>query len=111
MKNKILNLNMRDLIQSLKTIALALILALGLNFAMAWTGPTGAPPANNTSAPVNVSNTAQIKSGGLWLGSLGTDGGAIFGGIVSANGGLIIERRTSDPVSPENGRMWLRTDL
>lgn len=25
--------------------------------------------------------------------------------------GLIIETRTSDPVSPETGRMWLRTDI
>jgi len=27
------------------------------------------------------------------------------------DGRLIIENRTDDPVSPKDGRMWLRTDL
>lgn len=35
----------------------------------------------------------------------------VVGGLTKTTGGLIIETRTSDPVSPENGRIWLRTDL
>ena len=35
----------------------------------------------------------------------------VVGGTTKTTGGLIIETRTSDPVSPEDGRMWLRTDL
>ncbi len=82
---------MQNILQSLKTIALALILALGLNFAMAWTGPTQAPPGGNTSAPVNVGTSNQTKTGGLlsvfnfWVdGAMGVTGGASFGGNVGA---------------------------
>ncbi|MFC1720635.1 hypothetical protein ACFL0K_00030 [Patescibacteria group bacterium] len=32
-------------------------------------------------------------------------------GTFRAKGGLVIETRTSDPVSPVSGQMWLRTDL
>jgi len=35
----------------------------------------------------------------------------VVGGPIKATGGLIIETRTNDPVNPETGRMWLRTDL
>lgn len=35
----------------------------------------------------------------------------VVGGPIKATGGLIIETRTSNPTSPETGRMWLRTDL
>ena len=34
-----------------------------------------------------------------------------FSAILKAAGGLIIENRTSDPVSPAVGQIWLRTDL
>lgn len=33
--------------------------------ALAWTGPTAAPPNNNVSAPLNTSSTAQTKAGYL----------------------------------------------
>ena len=46
----------------------------------AWTGPTGTPPANNVSAPLNVSSTAQSKVGGLIINT----GGAANGLIVSS---------------------------
>jgi hypothetical protein len=32
-------------------------------------------------------------------------------GRIHANGGLVIENRTSDPPSPVTGQIWLRTDL
>ncbi len=32
---------------------------------LSWTGPTGTAPASNASAPINVSSTAQTKSGTL----------------------------------------------
>ncbi len=34
----------------------------------------------------------------------------VSGGVTRTAGGLIIETRTSDPASPENGRIWLRVD-
>lgn len=41
-------------------IALSIILG---TVAYAWTGPTATAPNNNTAAPINVSATAQTKSG------------------------------------------------
>ncbi|MDD5145933.1 MAG: hypothetical protein PHF44_03785 [Candidatus Pacebacteria bacterium] len=34
---------------------------------LSWTGPTGTAPASNVSAPINVSSTAQTKSGSLTI--------------------------------------------
>lgn len=56
---------MKNIIQSLKVIILGLILALGLSYAFAWTAPTASPPGGNVSAPVNVSNVSQIKTGNM----------------------------------------------
>lgn len=81
---------MSSIFQSLKTLALAIILSIGVTYVYAWTGPTATPPNGNVSAPINVSNTSQVKSGGLWVGSLGVDGGATFGrnvGIGTASPG------------------------
>jgi len=35
----------------------------------------------------------------------------VVGGPIKATGGLIIETRTTDPSSPEQGQIWMRTDL
>jgi len=35
----------------------------------------------------------------------------VQGGKINAGGGFVIEKRTSDPVAPETGQMWLRTDI
>lgn len=57
-----------------------------------WVGPTQAPTGGNTSAPLNVSSSAQTKSGGLLLNT----GGAANGLIVQfGNTGL-------GTVSPSN---------
>lgn len=76
-----------ELRQSAKVLAVALFLSMGVQYAFAWTGPTATPPSGNTSAPINVSATSQIKSGGLWVGSLGADGGGYFGGIIESTSG------------------------
>ncbi len=49
-------------------------------FALAWTGPTSAPPNGNASAPINVGNTDQVKNGGLALNSLAVFGNQILSG-------------------------------
>lgn len=99
------------------------------------TCPSGDPGCDS---PINVSATTQGKDGGLILGDNGGPGGFtvlngnsfflgniavgtlspdpgvivdIVGGLTKTTGGLIIETRTSDPASPEVGRMWLRTDF
>jgi len=54
-----------------------------------------------------------VKGGGRFLGDvgIGTDSPTkrleVVGGPIKATGGLIIETVSSDPVSPETGRMWL----
>lgn len=104
--------------------AVGLIVGLSIQFVQAWTEPTDAPPGGNVGAPINTGGITQTKLGGLGiggnmtvLGSVGigttspTQKLEIVGGPTKTTGGLIIETRTSDPVSPETGRMWLRTDL
>ncbi|MCR4342706.1 MAG: hypothetical protein NUV40_02230, partial [Patescibacteria group bacterium] len=62
-----------NIIQSIKVITLGLMVAVGLSYAFAWTAPTSAPPGGNVSAPINVSNTSQTKTGFLWVdGGLGS---------------------------------------
>ena len=48
---------------------LVALFATGVGSAVAWTGPSTAPPGGNTSAPINVSATAQTKSGAFTIGS------------------------------------------
>ncbi|MCK4386616.1 MAG: hypothetical protein KAV41_00830 [Candidatus Pacebacteria bacterium] len=57
----------QNILQTLKIIALALILTTGLSIALAWNGPTAAPPGNNTDEPLNTSNNWQTKYGYLSL--------------------------------------------
>ena len=52
--------------QILATLAIIISLFLVNQAIMAWTTPTGAPPSSNAAAPLNVSSTAQTKSGGLY---------------------------------------------
>ncbi len=51
----------KEFLQSIKFIALATIITLGLNYAYAWTDPSSAPTGGNTPAPINVSSTGQAK--------------------------------------------------
>ena len=56
----------------------------GATAAIAWTGPTAAPPGNNATAPLNTSATGQVKVGGLQLNT----GGAATGLLVQGNVGI-----------------------
>ncbi|MBX4215629.1 hypothetical protein KW797_01630 [Candidatus Parcubacteria bacterium] len=58
----------------LKPLLLAIVLSLGVSYVYAWTGPTATPPAENTPPPLNVGSVSQVKTGGIWAGSLGADG-------------------------------------
>lgn len=58
--------------QTIKIITLAALLSLGISFVSAWAGPQGIPPESNTPTPVNVSESGQIKEGGLLVGNLST---------------------------------------
>ena len=52
-----------------------------------------------------------ISGGNVGIGCSPTAKLEVQGGVIKATGGIIIELRTSDPASPQTGRIWLRTDL
>src|SRR3972149_7131952 len=52
---------------SLKTIALSLIILSLMGVVYAWTEPTDTPPNSNTAAPITVNNSTQVKSGALGI--------------------------------------------
>jgi hypothetical protein len=52
---------------------------------LAWTGPTSAPPGGNTSAPINISGTAQTKSGGFTAASFSGSGTGLTGTAAGLN--------------------------
>ena len=67
-----------------------------------------------TSKFVDGTNTndAVYSSGNVGIGtSTPSTKLEVANGAIKATGGLIIETRTDDPASPEDGRLWLRTDL
>jgi len=49
-----------------KGLVVGLGVAMGVASVAAWTGPAGTAPNSNVSAPLNVSGTAQTKTGQLW---------------------------------------------
>lgn len=82
----------QKIIQNIKSIILALILVAGVSYVSAystWTAPTATAPGNNTDTPLNVSNTGQIKVGGLTLNTGGaTNGLVVDKGLTILKGGL-----------------------
>lgn len=63
--NKIYYVNMKNISQPLKVIALALVLSVGISYVSAWTAPTVTPPNGNVAAPLNVSGNDQTKLGSI----------------------------------------------
>ncbi|MCC6323433.1 hypothetical protein IT400_01430, partial [Candidatus Nomurabacteria bacterium] len=66
----------KEVLQSIKVTALALILAFSINYVVAWTGPTTNPPpdsgSKNVDGPItvgdNIGGKNQVKLGGVNLG-------------------------------------------
>jgi hypothetical protein len=56
---------MKKYIAGVKVVILATILAAGVSYIGAWTGPTSTPPNGNVAAPLNASSVAQTKNGPL----------------------------------------------
>ncbi|MEK7185361.1 MAG: hypothetical protein AAB726_01935 [Patescibacteria group bacterium] len=79
--------------QTLKIIALALVLAFGIQSAIAatWVAPTAIPISPNIAAPINVSSIVQTKLGGLTVG----DSPLVTTGFLVPNGRVGIG--TTDP--------------
>ncbi len=79
-------------INIVKIVLLATILSVGMAYIYAWTGPLSTPPGSNVEAPINVSNSTQIKGGGLVLGQSFTPANSALdianGWVDVRNGGL-----------------------
>jgi hypothetical protein len=89
-------------------ITVIVSVALPATVALAWTGPTSAPPSGNVSAPINVGTTDQIKNAGLGINSLAVFGNAILAGVNSyLNFGATMTARWSSKIAWEVGRAFL----
>lgn len=89
---------MKNTLQKIKVIALALILAVGVQTAFAWYVPLQAPPEGNTSAPLNVGADLQIKVGGLTVGNTQVaDAGLTVKGKTVTEGSLKVNTSVSAP--------------
>ena len=60
----------------------------------AWTAPSGTPPANNASAPVNLGPAAQVKNG-----NIGVNGLAVFGNT-AMQGNLVLTQGNLTATTP-----------
>ena len=80
-----------------KFLILTIILtaALSVNYLFAaWVGPTEAPPGGNTSTPIHIGSTNQVKDGGLSLDALSVFGGGYFQGDVGV--GVVTPKQKLD---------------
>jgi hypothetical protein len=93
-----------ELLKSALIVALALLLSLGILYVHAWTGPDAAPPVPNTPAPINVGATAQTKTGGLTVGSLGVSGNTINVSGAESTYGAVTVRGVKNTYSGINFR-------
>ena len=84
---------MKPILQPIKTIILALLLAFSVSYVFAaWSGPTATPPDGNTDAPVNVGIVDQIKDAGLGVNVLSVFGRGLFSGEMQIDStGLVCE--------------------
>lgn len=72
-------MNSRSQIWALSTLV-AVIVTFSVSTVLAWTGPTQTAPGGNTAPPINTSLTSQVKAGGFWAESIGSDSGYCIGG-------------------------------
>ena len=90
----------QQITQSVKIIVLGLIVAVGASYVSAagtWTSAPANPPAGNVESPLNVSNLAQSKLGGLYLTTNranNCDGLTVQGNIIANNGVLKVTSLT-----------------
>ncbi|GEM_PF-976140 len=89
-----------------KFLILTIILtaALSVNYLFAaWVGPTQAPPGGNTSTPIHVGSTDQVKDGGLSVNALSVFGSEYVQGTIQIG---------NNSVSPQDGTIrWTGTDF
>lgn len=63
-----------QLAKTIISISLVVGFVVAANIIYAWSGPTAPPTQNNTAAPILTDGSAQTKSGGLSVNTLGSGG-------------------------------------
>ena len=113
---------MQKAVTKILILAVVLTAALGVNYLFAsWVGPTQAPTGGNTSTPVHVGTTDQVKDGGLSLDGLSVFGGGYFQGnvgigVVTPSQDLEVAGQIKigkdDSISPAGGTIrWTGSDF
>ncbi len=89
------NIYMQKTITKFLILTIILTAALSVNYLFAaWVGPTQAPPDGNTSTPIHVGSTNQVKEGGLSVEALSVFGSGYFQGNVGI--GVVTPTETLD---------------
>jgi len=70
---------MKSVIRSFSFITTVVGVLFSASAVFAWVGPTQTAPAGNTAPPINTSATSQVKVGGFWAASVGSDSGYCIG--------------------------------
>jgi len=66
---------MKTFIQTSKVLILSIAVLSAMGYAQAeWNSPSGSPTGGNTPTPINVSDSAQVKSGSLTANVIGANG-------------------------------------
>ena len=102
-------LKMKKHITKFLILTIILTAALSVNYLFAaWVGPTQAPPGGNTSTPIHVGSTNQVKDGGLSVNALSVFGGGYFQGNVDIDGGIEVGNTTTETAGTIR---WTGTDF
>jgi hypothetical protein len=95
-----------------KFLILTIILtaALSVNYLFAaWVGPTQAPPGGNTSTPIHVGSTNQVKDGGLSVNALSVFGDGWLQGDLNIVGKIKVGNSNASPIA--GTIRWTGTDF
>ena len=85
------------------TFAFLFFVGIAIVYAAQWNEPSAQPPGNNVESPINISGTAQTKTG-----SLGANGGFFVDGyeMVGSNGDMLYANRRNTT----GGGIWVSDD-
>ena len=109
---------MKNVAQNIKAVVLGIIVAAGVTYAFAWTGPTATPPNGNVAAPINVGSSIQTKLGGLILNGSTTSqlstgltvfGQSIFDGSIQINDGTAGAGKVLQATDSSGDAKWVAT--
>jgi hypothetical protein len=95
---------MKNTIQNLKMVTLAILLSLGLNFVYAWALPTAPPPNGNADAPITTKGGQTINGNLTIKGTVATPA-VLTIGTPAEPGILNITGLKIDGIAPQAGQV------